>query len=73
MKNKVYIARTAPRYDQFPYSDNNHAVFAAFCDLWSAWGCDPADPFRNWVGPGGCVVIKPNWVMEYNPLGYDLE
>jgi uncharacterized protein (DUF362 family) len=73
MKSQVYVAATAPRYGEFPYDRAGDPVRAALGRLWSAWDRPPGNPLRDWVGPGGTVVIKPNWVMDYNPLGHSIE
>ena len=31
------------------------------------WGKDPDNPFKEWVGPGARVIIKPNWVRHNSP------
>lgn len=72
MKSEVYVAATEPAYARFPY-DADDPMALALARLWSAWGRDPKDPFQEWIGPGGTVVIKPNWVMESNPLGHSIE
>jgi uncharacterized protein (DUF362 family) len=36
-------------------------------------GCDPDNPFASWLQPGSKVVIKPNWVIDFNPTGHGLE
>lgn len=73
MKSEVYMTITEPAYGPFPYDGADDPVRHALRRLWSAWGCDPNNPFKAWLKPGGTAVIKPNWVMDYNPLGYDLE
>jgi len=73
MKPDVYIAAAEPTYGRFPYDGSDGPVPRALGRLWSAWGRDPENPFQGWVGPGGAVVIKPNWVMDYNPLGHSIE
>ena len=73
MKSEVYMAVTEPAYGTFPYDKADDPVLLALRRLWSAWGCDPDNPFKQWLGPGGTAVIKPNWVMDYNPLGHSLE
>ena len=73
MKPDVYIAAAPPAYGSFPYDRGDDPVRQALGRLWQAWGRRPEDPFQGWVSPGGTVVIKPNWVMDYNPLGHDIE
>jgi uncharacterized protein (DUF362 family) len=73
MKSQVYVVATAPAYGEFPYDRTDDPVRSALGRLWSAWDRSPTNPFGDWVGPGGTVVIKPNWVMDYNPLGHNLD
>jgi hypothetical protein len=73
MRSEVYIAATEPAYEEFPYDRTDGPVRSALQRLWSAWGRPSDNPFQGWVGLGGTVVIKPNWVMDYNPLGHSLE
>lgn len=73
MKPEVCIAATEPVYGSFPYDSGEGPLPEALRRLWSAWGRPPENPFQGWVGPGGTVVIKPNWVMDYNPLGHSIE
>jgi hypothetical protein len=73
MRSEVYMATAEPAYGAFPYDRADDPVLLALRRLWSAWGCDPDNPFKPWLGPGGAAVIKPNWVMDYNPLGHSLE
>ncbi len=72
MKSEVYVAATEPAYARFPY-DAGDPMRLALARMWSAWGRDPQNPFKEWIGPGRTVVIKPNWVMESNPLGHSIE
>ena len=71
MENNVFIAKTRAEYPKFPYDDFNHSVYQTLRALFKAWGKDADNPFEEWVESGDVVVIKPNWVMDLNPLGYD--
>lgn len=73
MRSEVYVAALDPAYGTFPYDQADNPVRAALARLWPAWGRLPENPFGGWVGPGGTVVIKPNWVMDHNPQGHSLE
>ncbi|MBM3269625.1 MAG: DUF362 domain-containing protein [Candidatus Sericytochromatia bacterium] len=42
-------------------------------ELFSLWGADPADPLGGVVPPGGRVLLKPNWVLNYNSRGHSLD
>src|SRR2546425_12020856 len=66
MNSDVYIVRTEPRYPVFPYDADSH-LRAALRSLFSLWGKDPENPFKEWLGPGGRVVMKPNWVHHNSP------
>src|SRR2546425_5711522 len=66
MNSDVYIVRTEPRYPVFPYDADSH-LQAALRSLFSLWGKDPENPFKDWLGPGGRVVMKPNWVHHNSP------
>jgi len=73
MKSEVRMAATEPAYGSFPYDKADDPVLLGLRRLWSAWGRDPDNPLGQWLGPGGAAVIKPNWVMDANPLGHSLE
>src|ERR1700752_610578 len=66
MNSEVFIIRTTPDYPDFPY-DSEDQLLGAFRSLFSMWGKDPDNPFKEWVGPGGRVIIKPNWVYHNSP------
>ena len=62
----VFIVRSVPRYPAFPY-DIDDSLLNALRLLFSMWGKDPQNPFKEWLGPGSRVVIKPNWVLHHSP------
>jgi uncharacterized protein (DUF362 family) len=66
MNNDVFVVRTAAQYPAFPYQMDEHLLMALKA-LFSIWNKDPQNPFREWLRPGGRVVIKPNWVLHHNP------
>ncbi|HXQ34808.1 MAG TPA: DUF362 domain-containing protein, partial [Anaerolineales bacterium] len=66
MNSEVFIIRTTPDYPDFPY-DSEDQLLGALRSLFSMWGKDPDSPFKEWVGPGGRVIIKPNWVYHNSP------
>lgn len=72
MRHEVFLARTTPCYDVFPYQDKSANGARSFRYLWEAWGRDPDNPFHNWISKGGIAVIKPNWVKDYNPAHQDI-
>ena len=72
MNSDVFIVRTAPRYSAFPYQSDNQ-LLEGLRILFSMWGKDPQNPFKDWVSPGGRVVIKPNWVHHNSPNEKNLD
>jgi uncharacterized protein (DUF362 family) len=72
MPSDVFIVRTAPHYSAFPYDFDNE-LLAALRILFSLWGKDPENPFKEWVVPGGRIVIKPNWVHHNSPNEKNLD
>jgi uncharacterized protein (DUF362 family) len=72
MTADVYLVATEPAYPAPPYREGT-PLHRALQRLFEAWGLDGANPFRDWLSPGGSVLIKPNWVRDFNPLGHDLD
>jgi uncharacterized protein (DUF362 family) len=72
MDPQVYIVRTAARYPAFPYSSDD-SLSKALGSLFLMWGKDPQNPFKEWLRPGGRVVIKPNWVLHDSPNEADVD
>jgi len=66
MNSDVFFVRTAPRYAAFPY-ETDDPLLEAMRSLFAMWGKDPKNPFKEWVGPGARVVMKPNWVHHNSP------
>ena len=65
LKADVFVARCPATYDAA--SDKEVcATFQAMQAIWTAMGLSPDNPFQKWLAPGGCAVIKPNWVMDLN-------
>ena len=71
MNSDVFILRTAPVYPEFPY-DSDDQLLQGLRSLLAMWGKDPDNPFKEWLSPGGRVVIKPNWVYHDSPNEKDL-
>lgn len=69
MRPDVYVANVDCVYDRFPYTNDNSSILRGLRAMWAGWGYDPDNPFKGLIGPGNKVVIKPNWVMDNNPLG----
>ena len=72
IRESVYIAKTQSRYPDFPF-DEPDSVSRALGDLFSMWGLDPENPFKDFIHPGETALIKPNWVNDRNPRGYGIE
>jgi uncharacterized protein (DUF362 family) len=66
MNSDVFVVRTAAHYPAFPYQMDEHLLMALKA-LFSVWGKDPENPFKDWLRPGARVVIKPNWVLHHSP------
>jgi uncharacterized protein (DUF362 family) len=73
MNNQVIVVKTNSLYPAFPYPDDESSLARTLTYLFSLWGKDPLNPFKDWISPGGCVLIKPNWVLDYNSAGHNLE
>ncbi len=73
MMPDVFVVQTEARYPEFPFAEQDNTVLQGLRSLFSLWGRDPVNPFLDWVGAGGRVVIKPNWVRDYHPAGLGLE
>jgi len=70
----VFVVHTEPHYPAFPITEtNSDGVLRGLRNLFSLWGKNPDNPFEKLIGPGGRVVIKPNWVRDYNPSGHGLD
>ncbi len=72
-KPDAFLVRTDAFYPPSVYPAGDNALSRALRALWLAWGLDGDNPFGAWVTPGGRVVIKPNWVMDFNPAGHGLD
>jgi hypothetical protein len=72
IKHDVYFAKISSSYDQFPYNKDT-TILKAFSFIWTEMGLDAKNPFSSFLSKGSKVVIKPNWVMDFNPSGYSLE
>src|SRR5436309_1882309 len=73
MNDQVLVVQTEPRYPEFPYASTETDLARALKSLFSLWGKDPANPFADWIRPGGCALIKPNWVLDSHPFGHTLD
>jgi hypothetical protein len=69
---KVFYCRRKPRYDQVPLQQDA-SIRDDLRALWKAYGNDPDNPLCPFLQPGGTLVIKPNWVTDYNRSGEGME
>ncbi len=72
LKNNVSVVRTVTQYPVFPY-DVDSEIKQALLDVFSGMGLSRENPFSTYISPGQSVLIKPNWVRDRNPLGFDIE
>ncbi len=68
MDTSVHIAEAIPAYPAYASRDPGEPLARACAELFKGWGKDPGNPFGAWVGPGGMVVVKPNWVLDPRPF-----
>ncbi|HYT91171.1 MAG TPA: DUF362 domain-containing protein [Gemmataceae bacterium] len=73
MRPEVFLVQTEARYPESLAPTPDGHLSRALRALWSGWGLDCDNPFKQWVAPGGRVVIKPNWVMDFHPEGHGLD
>ncbi|MCP4367655.1 MAG: DUF362 domain-containing protein [Deltaproteobacteria bacterium] len=73
MKCNVFVAETEPKYPEFPFSCADDPILLSLKALFAASYNDSENPFKKWVSPGGTVVIKPNWVRDFNPAKSDID
>lgn len=73
MNAGVFVVKTAPVYPDLPFAIEGSALSEALASLFTLWGRDPDNPFKDWIGCGQRVLMKPNWVFDHNPAGYDID
>ncbi|MBI4868477.1 MAG: DUF362 domain-containing protein [Candidatus Wallbacteria bacterium] len=73
MDPRVCVVQGDPVYPSSSQEPAGRPGWSALGQLMQLWGRDPANPFAGWVQPGGTVVLKPNWVMDRNPLEDGIE
>jgi uncharacterized protein (DUF362 family) len=71
MNTDVCVVHTSSSYGASHQASPNGKC--AVDALLAAWGRDPRNPFADWLGPGGRVVIKPNWVNHDDPNAATLD
>jgi uncharacterized protein (DUF362 family) len=69
----VFVVKTTPSYPEFPYPITGSDLPSALRSLFALWGKDPSNPFADLASPGSCVLIKPNWVLDHNSSGYNID
>ncbi len=72
-KSCIGVSWTAPRYPSFPYSNEDSSVYKALKNLWKTLGRDEDNPFGQDIRPGEILLLKPNWVRDFNPNGSNLD
>jgi len=72
LKPDVFLAQCAPIYDDSS-SGRLGPTFQAMRAIWITMGLSPDNPFQKWLAPGGCAVIKPNWVLDVNRGGGSMD
>jgi uncharacterized protein (DUF362 family) len=74
MDNRVCLLFTKPVYPDVTRCDvKKETLSCDFKAIWQDLGFDPDNPFKNFVSRGGTAVIKPNWVMDSNPVSKGLD
>ncbi|MCX6703329.1 MAG: DUF362 domain-containing protein [Candidatus Zambryskibacteria bacterium] len=68
---QVSCVQTGEMYPDFPYASGGE-LEKNLRDLLEGLGLSRENPFSSYVKPGQTVLIKPNWVRDRNPLGYDI-
>ena len=73
INHDVFLVWTKNFYSEFPYHNEESHVYGALQRLFELWGLNKDNPFQEYAHPGESVLIKPNWVRDYNPNGYNLD
>ncbi len=71
-QNLVAMRETEKKYPSFPYPPQS-PLFDTLKKVLGDIGLDTENPFGSLIQPGQTVVIKPNWVRDSNPLGYNTD
>lgn len=72
LKTNISITNVLENYPDFPY-DKNTDLYKGLLDLFSGLGLSKENPFKSYIKPGEIALIKPNWVRDKNPLGFDID
>ncbi|MFZ2522908.1 MAG: DUF362 domain-containing protein [Minisyncoccia bacterium] len=72
IKNNISIVKTKDHYPDFPFETASH-LDQALKNLFLGLGLSKDNPFSEYIKPGETALIKPNWVRDFNPLGYNID
>lgn len=72
IKNGVVVVQDVDLYPSFPYEINSD-LFKSMKDLFEGLGLSRENPFSDYIKPQQTVLIKPNWVRDFNPNGHNLD
>jgi uncharacterized protein (DUF362 family) len=72
IKNSISIVKTDIKYPEFPYEQNS-SLYTGLLDLLEGLGLPRENPFSYYISSGQTALIKPNWVRDRNPLGFNIE
>ncbi|EKD24179.1 MAG: hypothetical protein ACD_81C00089G0015 [uncultured bacterium] len=72
LDSRVFLSWTKKEYPSAPYNSQAD-TYKALVRLFEVWGLDKQNPFKDFVHEGQKALIKPNWVRDYNPLGFSIE
>lgn len=67
ISKKVSVVETVSDYPVFPYDDQKFKD--DLLKVLENLGLDPQNPFCKYVKKGDVILIKPNWVRDFNPRG----
>lgn len=73
LDSRVFLSWTEKQYPAFPYERQQSHIYKALQRLFMLWGLDQENPFKEYVRAGETALIKPNWVRDFNPKGYNLD
>lgn len=71
INNKISVSISPSTYPDFPYLDS--PLLGDLLNLLESLGLDRNNPFSSYIKPGQTAVIKPNWVRDINPLGFNTD
>ncbi len=71
IKNDISLVKTDTKYPDFPYEEGG--LYQALLNLFEGLGFPRDNPFSSYIKLGQTALIKPNWVRNQNPLGYNID